>query len=101
MINVFISQPMKDKTDEQNLAEELYYVKEEVVKRFKDDEITIIIPPYDDISNDTKPLWILGRNIQTMSTADVVYFIGDWRKNPDCKVANYLCKQYDIKTIEE
>ena len=100
MIKVFISQPMKDKTDDQILAER-QRAKEEVVKRLNDDEVEIIDSFFQGAPHDAKPLWFLGKSIQLLSTADVVYFRGDWRKNPDCKVANYLCKQYGIKTIEE
>ena len=100
MVKVFISQPMKDKTNDQILAER-QRAKEEVAKILKDDEVTIIESFFQDAPHDAKPLWFLGKSIQLLSTADVAYFVGNWRDYRGCKAENYLCKEYGIKTIEE
>ena len=100
MVKVFISQAMRDKTYEEILAER-DRAKEEVEKIFKDDKVTIIDSFFKDAPHDAKPLWFLGKSIQLLSTADVAYFVGNWRDYRGCNAENYLCKKYGIKTIEE
>ena len=99
-LKVFISQPMRDKTDEQIKSERINATK--VIKeKYPDKEIEIIDSFFEGAQHDAKPLWFLGKSIQLLSTADVAYFVGNWRDYRGCKAENYLCKEYGIKTIEE
>lgn len=51
--------------------------------------------------HDAKPLWFLGKSLELLSTADVAYFIGEWKNYRGCKIENTCAKEYGIETIEE
>ena len=58
MIKVFISQPMKDKTNEQIEAERNRAI--EVIKQKYHDDVEIIDSFFKGAPHDAKPLWFLG-----------------------------------------
>lgn len=100
MKKIFISQPMKDKTDEQILKERERAVSV-VKKKFNGEDVEIIDSFFQSAPHDAKPLWFLGKSLELLSTADVAYFIGDWKNYRGCKIENTCAKQYGIETIEE
>ena len=99
MKKVFISQPMKDKTDEEIKAVRAAVSKH--IANLYNDEAEIIDSFFEGAPHDANPLWFLGKSIQLLSTADVAYFVGNWRDYRGCRAENYICKDYDITTIEE
>ena len=99
-MNVFISQPMRDKTNEQIKAERKRAI-ESIAAKYPDEEIEIIDSFFENAPHDAKPLWFLGKSIELMSTADIAYFVGEWRKYRGCKAENYLAKEYGVDVIEE
>lgn len=99
-IKVFISQPMADKTDEVIKDERARAVKR--IKEINSDyDVEIIDSFFEAAPHDARPLWFLGKSVQLMSTADIAYFIGDWRNYRGCKAENYLAKEYGIEVVEE
>ena len=72
MIKVFISQPMRDKTDDE-IKKERERAIEEVKKEFND-EVEIIDSFFEGAPHDAKPLWFLGESLRKLSDADVAYF---------------------------
>ena len=100
MKKIFISQPMKDKTDEQILKERERAVS--VVKeKFNGEDVEIIDSFFQNAPHDAKPLWFLGKSLELLSTADVAYFIGEWKNYRGCKIENTCAKEYGVETIEE
>ena len=99
-MKVFISPPMRDKTNEQIKAERERAVKA-IKEKFPGDEIEIMDSFFENAPHDAKPLWFLGKSIQLLSGADLAYFIGEWRNYRGCKAENYLAKEYGINTMEE
>lgn len=99
-MKVFISQPMVDKTDEEIKRERNLAIKR-IEERYPGEQIEIIDSFFEGAPHDAKPLWFLGKSIQLLSTADLAYFIGDWRRYRGCKAENYLAKEYGIQTMEE
>lgn len=100
MKKIFISQPMKDKTDEQILKEReraVLVVKE----KFNGEDVEIIDSFFQSAPHDAKPLWFLGKSLELLSTADVAYFIGEWKNYRGCKIENTCAKEYGVETIEE
>lgn len=100
MKKVFISQPMKDKTDEQILAERekaVLVIKE----KYHGEDVEIIDSFFESAPHDARPLWFLGKSLELLSAADVAYFIGDWKNYRGCKIENLCAKEYGIATIEE
>lgn len=99
-IKVFISQPMKDKTDEQILEERNRAIK--IIKdRFNTTDVEIIDSFMQSAPHDAKPLWFLGKSLEFLSNADVAYFVKDWDKYRGCKIENTCAKEYGIEIIEE
>lgn len=98
-MKVFISQPMRDKTDEQILKERKRAVQ--VINEKYGEEVEILESFFQGVPHDAKPLWFLGKSIMLLSQADVAYFIGEWRNYRGCKAENMLAHEYGIDTIEE
>lgn len=101
-MKIFISQPMKDKSKEQILAE-----REEIIKHVKSklrvEDITVLDSycpdnPDDscfaDVPDNCKPLWYLGRSISVMSCADIVVFANKWREYRGCLIEHECAKHY-------
>lgn len=100
MKRIFISQPMKDKTDEQIFKERERAVST-VKEKFNGEDVEVIDSFFQSAPHDAKPLWFLGKSLELLSTADVAYFIGEWKNYRGCKIENTCAKEYGIETIEE
>lgn len=105
-MKVFISQPMRGKTDEQIRTE-----REETVKKikalYKNHDVEILDTLFND-SNEIKlesqisrSMYYLGKLIQFMRDADLVYFMKNWKDYRGCRVEHYVAEQYGLKMIEE
>lgn len=99
-MKVFISQPMVDKTDEQ-IKQERERAINVIKARYSTAYVEIIDSFIEDVPEDAKPLWYIGKSIEFLSYADLAYFIGDWKKYRGCKAENYLAREYGIEVIEE
>ena len=102
MKKLFISQPMKDKTDDEILevrnaaikeAEELVGEKVEVINSFFQNSPHDARPSY--------PLWLLGKSLELMSTADVVYFAEGWTDARGCRIEHTCAVEYGLDRIEK
>lgn len=97
MKKIFISQPMRDKTDEQ-----IKSIREAVVKYVSnkyDDDVTIIDSFFENAPHDARPLWFLGKSFELLSTADLAVFVDNWNEYRGCVMENEACKKYDIEFI--
>lgn len=75
MKKLFISQPMRDKTDKQIKDERAIAVKKAV--EYLGEDVEVIDSFFESAPHDAKPLWFLGKSLELLSTADVAYFVGD------------------------
>lgn len=98
MKKLFISQPMKDKTDEQILAERERAI--EAAKELVGEEVEIIDSFFQAAPADAKPLWFLGKSLELLSSADVAYFAPGWNQFRGCKIEHECAVQYGIDRIE-
>lgn len=96
---LFISQPMRDKTDEQILAEREKAI--ESAKRNFGEEIEVIDSFFKDAPHDARPLWFLGKSLELLSTADIAYFVKGWENYRGCKIENTCAIEYGIEVIED
>ena len=102
MKKLFISQPMRGLMDE-----EILKVREEIKARaeyFIGEPLELIdsfIEDYPDEINKSIPVWYLGKSIQFLSQADIVYFADDWRNARGCKIEYEIVIAYGIKVISE
>ena len=99
MKKLFISQPMKNKTDEQILKERDIAIQE--VKELVGDDVEIIDSFFKDAPHDARPLWYLGKSLELLSTADVAYFAKDWDRYRGCKIEHTCAMEYGIDCIEK
>lgn len=97
-MKVFISQPMKDKTNEQ-----IKETREKLIAKAKErfgEDIEIIDSFFENAPHDAKPLWFLAKSIEMLSTADVAYFSKGWNEARGCKIENMCAIEYGITVIE-
>ena len=99
MKKLFISQPMKDKTNEEILTEREKAI--ESAKALLGEEVEVIDSFFKDAPHDARPLWFLGKSLELLSTADVAYFAKDWDKYRGCKIENTCAIEYGIPVIED
>ena len=85
---LFISQPMQGKSIEEIFAEREEAAKKatSLVKR----DMEVIDSYIQDAPEGAKPLWFLGKSLELMSDADVVYFAEGWQKARGCR-CEYEC----------
>jgi hypothetical protein len=100
MKKLFISQPMRGKTDEEILA-----VREQAVasaERELGEKVEVIDSFFQNTPNNPNTsLWCLGRSLQLMADADVVYFAKDWEKYRGCRIENECAIEYGIELVIE
>lgn len=98
MKKLFISQPMRDKTDEEILAERERAIAS--AKEYLGEDVEVIDTFYTDFHEGAKPLEYIARSIKDLATADVAYFCKDWEKYRGCRIENQCAVDYEIDVIE-
>lgn len=99
MKKLFISQPMRNKTDEEILKE-----REKAIQKAKEvcgEEVEVIDSFFQSAPANAKPLWFLGKSLELLSTADIVYFARGWHEARGCKIEHECAIEYGIDTIED
>lgn len=99
MKKLFISQPMRDKTDEQIEAERNRAIKN--AKEVLGEEVEVIQSFFKGAPHDATPLWYLGESIKLLGQADFVYFCKDWEKYRGCCIERECCIRYGINYMDE
>lgn len=98
MKKLFISQPMKGKSDDEILAERSNAIQ--AARDSVNDEIEVIDSFFQGAPAEAKPLWYLGESLKLLATADIAYFAPGWNEARGCKIENACAKEYGIPTIE-
>ena len=98
MKKLFISQPMRGKTDEEILA-----TRSDAIQFAKDalgEEVEVIDSFLQGAPAEAKPLWFLGKSLELLATADIAYFAKGWGDARGCKIEHQCAVEYGIHTIE-
>lgn len=98
MKKLFISQPMKGKTDEEILKE-----REAAIAKAKEvcgEDVEVIDSFFKDAPAVNRPLWFLGESLKLLATADVAYFAPGWKAARGCKIEHTCALEYGIVVIE-
>lgn len=100
LFKLFISQPMKDKTNEE-IETERNKAIEIVANRIgcNVDDIEVIDSFFKGAPADAKPMWFLGKSIELLSTADIAYFCKGWDNYRDCRIEHTCAHEYGIGRI--
>lgn len=97
MKKLFVSQPMKDKTDNEILAE-----RKKAIKKAEEkigEPIEVIDSFFQSAPADARPLWFLGKSLELLSTADVAYFADGWTEARGYRVEHLCAVEYGIDII--
>ena len=97
MKKLFISQPMKDKTDEEILKEREVAI--EKAKNVLGEEVEVIDSFFQSAPVDAKPLWFLGKSLELLADADIAYFAKGWEDARGCVIEHECAVRYGIKSI--
>lgn len=82
---LFISQPMRGKTD--------VYMKTH-------EEIEVIKSFFESAPTDATPLWYLGESLKLLGTADFAVFAPGWQDYRGCRIEHDAATQYGIPIVE-
>ena len=99
MKKLFISQPMRGKTDEEILAERKKAI--ERAERNLGEPVEVIDSFFQNAPADARPLWFLGKSLELLSTADIAYFAKGWEDARGCRIENQCAIEYGIEVIED
>ena len=97
MKKLFISQPMRGKTDEEILA-----VRSDAIQAAKDsvgEDVEIIESFFQNAPAEARPLWFLGKSLELLATSDIAYFARGWEDARGCRVEHTCAVEYGIPTI--
>ena len=96
MKRLFISQPMKGKTDDEILAE-----REAAVRAAADQlgEEVEVIDSFFQGADLTHPLEYLGESLKLLAKADIAYFAPGWNKARGCLIEHECCEAYGVNHI--
>ena len=98
MLKLFISQPMRGKTDK-----EIMDVRQAILEEVKvtmGEDVELIDSFFKNAPADATPLWYLGQSILLLATADVVYFAKGWREARGCVIENICANEYNLLCIQ-
>lgn len=98
-MKVFISQPMKGKTNEEIKAERNRLLGK--VRALYGDDIEVIDSFFENAPADARPLWFLGKSLELLSTADVAVFARGWQDARGCRIENTCAIEYGIEVVED
>lgn len=99
MTKVFISQPMKDKT-EQEILEEREKIFQLAKERFPDAEL--IDSYFDDYKPSTGNIGLkyLAKSLELLADANIAYFAPGWDKARGCEIEHECAFKYGIDVHE-
>lgn len=99
MKKLFISQPMRGKTDVVIKAERTRAIQmaEEIVG----EPVEVIDSFFEKAPVNAKPLWFLGKALELLSYADVAYFAPGWKEARGCRIEHTCTIEYDIVCIDD
>ena len=91
-----ISQPMKGKTEKQIRTE-----REKTIELLQKRGYTVIDTVFDSYADEGNlPVKCLGRSIEALAEADLVYFMHGWEDARGCRIEHLICGQYGVNFEE-
>lgn len=89
---VFISMPMKDKTNAEIEAKREQI--KDAIYRLGYQNVEFIESFFKDAPHEAKPLWYLGESFKLLSQADIVYFAENYMHYSGCVMESEAFKRY-------
>jgi len=99
-MNVFISQPMKNR-NEKDIKSERKSVMSYIKKLYKNEEVKEINSFFEmDVQSKNVSLRMLGMSLELLAEADIAVFVDGWSLARGCKIEHDAAKAYGIKIID-
>ena len=98
MKKLFISQPMRGKSDEEILEERKKAIK--AAQELVGEPVEVIDSFFQSAPADAKPLWYLEKSLELLAIADVAYFAEGWQDARGCRIEHECAKEYGVDRIE-
>ena len=98
MKKLFISHPMRGKTDEEIKAERAKAI--EAASELVREPVEAIDSFFEKAPVDAKPLWFLGKSLELLAGADIAYFAEGWQDARGCRIEHTCAVEYNIDRIE-
>ena len=98
MKKLFISQPMRGKTDDEILKERKSLIADVYMKTHE--EILVLESFFTNVPKQATPLWYLGQSLVLLSTADMVVFAPGWENYRGCRMEHQAALDYGIPIVE-
>ena len=99
MKKLFISQPMKGKSDEEILRERENAIKS--AEELLEEPVELIDSFFQSAPADARPLWFIGKSLELLSIADIAFFAKGWEDARGCKIEHTCAVEYGITVIED
>lgn len=99
MKKLFISQPMRGKTNEEILETRQKAIAS--AERELGEKVEVIDSFFKDAPTEANPLWYLAKSLELLSTADVAYFAKGWEEARGCRIENTCAIEYGIDLVIE
>lgn len=97
MKKLFISQPMRGKSDEEILMEREKAIK--AAEGLVGEPVEVIDSFFQSAPVGAKPLWFLGKSLELLADADVAYFAPGWNDARGCIIEHDCAIAYGIESI--
>jgi hypothetical protein len=98
MKKLFISQPMRGKSDEEIIRERQKAIVK--AKEHMGEEVEVLETFFSDFKANAKPLEYLAESIKYLAQADVAYFMPGWENARGCRIEHLCAVEYGINRIE-
>lgn len=98
MKKVFISQPMRGKTQDEILNER-NRITEEIRNMIGDHEV--LDTYFDDFGECSKPLQYLAKSLWMLADADCAYFAPGWQDARGCRIEHDSAIAYEIEVLKD
>lgn len=97
MKKLFISQPMRGKTDKEILEEREMAIKK--AKAILREDVEVLDTFFNDFKGNPKPLNFLAKSIDFLADADIAYFASGWQNARGCRIEHQCAVGYGIQCI--
>lgn len=95
MVKLFVSQPMRGRSDEEIAAEREY--AKTAAERILREDVEVIDSFFQNC--DMKPLECLGESLKLLAGADWVWFCEGWEQARGCRIENQSAREYGISIL--
>lgn len=94
MKKLFISQPMRGKTEDEIMQERSAAIRE--AEKLLGEPVEILDTYFDE---EYRPLEFLGKSIMYLAQADAAYFAAGWKDARGCKIEHTCAAEYGVQIV--